>query len=135
MFVDTSAYYALTDAGESRHVDAKALIGQFVTVNVRLFTTNFVLAETHALLLHRVGRVLARLVLDEILRSSTTTVRISARDEAAGWTIIQRYHDKDFSFTDATSFAVMDRLHITHAFTFDSDFVSYGVPCLPSPRL
>ena len=37
-----------------------------------------------------------------------------------------KYQDKDFSLTDAISFAVMERLQITQAFTFDRHFAQYG---------
>lgn len=35
-------------------------------------------------------------------------------------------NDKDFSFTDATTFSVMDRLEIGTAFSFDHNFIQYG---------
>jgi hypothetical protein len=44
------------------------------------------------------------------------------------WQIIEAYKDKDFTFTDATSFALMGQLDITSAFAFhfDRDFSQYG---------
>jgi predicted nucleic acid-binding protein len=38
----------------------------------------------------------------------------------------QRYRDKEFSFTDRTSFALMERMRITTAFAFDIHFRQYG---------
>ncbi len=47
-------------------------------------------------------------------------------DEARAFVLLAQYADKDFSFTDPTSFAVMERLGITLAFSFDQDFVRAG---------
>ena len=44
--------------------------------------------------------------------------------------IIERYQDKEFSLTDATSFAVMERLGIEAAFAFDADFRQFGLTVL-----
>jgi predicted nucleic acid-binding protein len=54
-------------------------------------------------------------------------VRVTPEDEAKAREITYRYDDKDFSLTDATSFAVMERLGIRAAFTFDRDFRQYGL--------
>ena len=39
-------------------------------------------------------------------------LRITEHDEQRPWDIFVRYDDKKFSFTDCTSFALMERLHI-----------------------
>jgi predicted nucleic acid-binding protein len=100
---------------------------QLVAERRRLFTTNFILAELHALLLTRANRHLAATVLREIDTSQVTTiVRVSTRDERRARAIIHQYDDKDFSLTDATSFAVMERLRMTHALAYDENFAQYG---------
>jgi predicted nucleic acid-binding protein len=46
--------------------------------------------------------------------------------------LFYQYGDKDFSFTDAISFGVMERLGIHVAFTFDRHFRQYGfIPATP----
>jgi predicted nucleic acid-binding protein len=60
------------------------------------------------------------------VKGATTVVRVSAADERRAWEIVRLYRDKDFSMTDATSFAVLERLHIGSALTFDSDFEQAG---------
>jgi len=57
-------------------------------------------------------------------------VRARAADEVRARHIIYQYDDKAFSMTDAISFAVMERLHITRAFTFDRHFAQYGFTVL-----
>jgi hypothetical protein len=42
--------------------------------------------------------------------------------EDAAFAIFKRYHDKGFSFTDCTSFAVMKALKLRKAFAFDRHF-------------
>jgi predicted nucleic acid-binding protein len=59
-----------------------------VEERVRLFTTNFVVAETHALVLARRERAIALRVLQEIDRSTIALVRVSARDEQRARQII-----------------------------------------------
>lgn len=129
-FIDTSAYFALTDASDGKHHESLSIVGWLADQHIRLFTTNFILAETHALILSRVGSDIARRVLFDIDRSSTTIVRVSQRDEQHAREILTRYTDKSFSLTDATSFAVMERLRIRHAFSFDDDFSQYGLTVL-----
>jgi uncharacterized protein len=130
LFMDTSAYYALADARDANHGTAKQVRDGLIGERARLFTTNFVLAETHALVLSRLGREIALRVIDGIERSTTTVVRASARDEARARSILRQYDDKDFSLTDAMSFAVMERLRITRAFSFDAHFAQYGLDVL-----
>lgn len=127
VLVDTSAYYALADRKDSLHRTAVTIATRLAEERARLFTTNFILAETHALLLHRLGRALAAQILADLRRSSVTIVRPTARDEERAWAIIERFDDKDFSFTDAASFIVMERLRMDAAFAFDRDFARYGL--------
>jgi len=136
VLIDTSAYYALADPQDAHHSAAAVIIERLARESsVRIFTTNFIIAETHALLLARRGRAVARRVLLEIDQSATTVVRVSTADESHAREIIFRYEDKDFSLTDALSFTVMERFHMNQAFTFDRSFAQYGLAVLPVDRL
>lgn len=127
ILVDASAYFALAAADDVHHHRAVAVID---ARRGRLFTTNFVVAETHALMVSRLGRAIARRFLDEIDASATVVVRVSAVDERRARAIIRAHADKDYTLTDATSFAVMERLRIGEAFTFDRHFAQYGFAVL-----
>ena len=134
IFLDTSAYFALTDSQDTNHAKAKALATWFAQERWRLFTTNLILAETHALFLSRLGREIALKALREIDRSATTIVRATIADEHKAREILEKYHDKDFSLCDAISFGVMERLDISSAFAFDQHFAQYGFTVLLPPQ-
>jgi predicted nucleic acid-binding protein len=58
-------------------------------------------------------------------------LRIERPHEERAWVIFKRYADKDFGFLDCTSFAVMETLGITEAFSFDRHFRQFGFQTLP----
>ncbi len=129
-FVDTSAYFALLDQDDANHAQALAISRRLIAEGWRLFTTSFVLAETHALLLNRLSQALATRFLREMEHGPTTLVWVTPADVERAKAIIYQYDDKDFSLTDATSFAVMERLRVPSAFTFDRHFAQYGFTIL-----
>jgi len=131
-FVDTSAYFALIAPQDANYQEAVAIATRLANQRWRLFTTNYILAETHALLLARLGRNVAATFLREIDRSSTRIIRATASDERWAQEIIEQYTDKDFSLADAISFSVMERFNIRSAFTFDQHFTQYGFVMLGS---
>jgi len=134
-FGDTGGYAALLNRRDQRHADATALYARLRTEHWRLFTTNFILAETHALLLAKADRRLARQALATIQASAATTIiRVSAADEVRAVAILDQYVDKSWSYTDCTSFAVMERLGIAVAFSFDRNFSQYGWTVLSASR-
>jgi predicted nucleic acid-binding protein len=127
VFIDTSAYYAAINYRDADHEPAARWMQGLVEARHRLVTTNFVLAELHALAPTRLDRRAAAQVLATVDSSPLTTiVRVAARDERRARQIISNYTDKDFSLTDATSFAVMERLRIPQAFTLDKNFSQFG---------
>lgn len=130
ILVDSSAYFALLDGDDSYHSQALAIQNRLIAEGWRLFTTSFVLAETHALLLNRLSQQIATAFLRDLEQGTTTLVWVTRADVQRAKAIIYQYDDKDFSLTDATSFAVMERLRIPYAFTFDHHFTQYGLTVL-----
>lgn len=125
LFVDTSGFYALANLDDPYHTDASAVLER-AAESLVLFTTNFVLAEAHALFLARRGRHTALDFLRRLEAGRIVIERVSAADEAEALAIIEQFDDKDCSFTDATSFAVMRRAGTTTALTSDRNFVQFG---------
>jgi predicted nucleic acid-binding protein len=127
VFADTSGLFALAVHRDQRYEAAQELQRAFITTRTQLLTTNFVLAELHALMLSRVGAKETNELLFAVDRSRTLIVRANEGDEARAREIIRQYGDHGYSLTDATSFAVMDRLDLRRAFTFDDHFTRYGI--------
>jgi uncharacterized protein len=46
--------------------------------------------------------------------------------EADAWRWLQRHDERDYSFVDATSFALMRRRRLREALAFDGDFSAAG---------
>ena len=126
-FVDTSAWYPLVVAKHPDHAQLGSALRGLIRNHRRLVTTNLVVAETHALLLRRVGRAPALTFLQTVGESPNIVVRSSRELEAAAerdW--LARYDDQDFSFADAVSFAVMAERGIREALTLDHHFAVAG---------
>jgi len=124
--VDSGATLALADSDDKHHADAVAIQHNLVTAHARLYTTNFLVDETYTLILARMGYRFAVQFLTDDRDGTITIVRIAAADEQRAEQILRQYDDKRFSYTDATSFAVMERLGIDAAFSFDRNFIEHG---------
>ena len=126
VFVDTSGFFAAGNEADSHFGAAQGILRSAAAARTLLVTTTYVVAETHALFLTKSGYRAATRFLGDVDRGTLSVLHPTAEDEAAARVIIYRYTDKLFSLTDAISFAVMDRLGIATAFSFDRDFERYG---------
>jgi len=129
VFVDTSAWYALADRKDPDHASAAQALGRW---SGRLVTSNFVLDESATLIRFRLGLAAARTFGETLLDGSAARlVSITRRDERRAWEIFTGFRDQSFSYTDCTSFALMERLKLEAAVALDQDFRAFGVECLP----
>ncbi len=128
VFVDTSAFFALTVVEDQSHIHTRELFAQAYRESWSLVTTNAVVVETHALILNRArpGREKALEFLEAIGADAYRVVRVRKTDEDKAIALIRAHRDKLYSLCDALSFAVMERLRIREAISFDQDFRSYG---------
>jgi predicted nucleic acid-binding protein len=129
-FIDTSACFALIDPGDANRTHAEATLARLEGARAPGCTTNFVLAEFHALVLARLGHRVARRALAALDDGQIGIVRVTLSDERAARDIVAEYEDKAFSLTDAMSFAVMRRLNLSRAFAYDRHFVQFGFALL-----
>lgn len=126
VFVDSATFFALADTRDGNHPLAVATAQRLAREGNDLYTTNFVVAETHGLLLNRLDRDTAQRTLDRIYAGSLRIVRATERDETRAREIIHQSQDKEYSLVDAISFAVMERLHIRRAWSYDHHFDQFG---------
>ncbi|MGB9805082.1 type II toxin-antitoxin system VapC family toxin, partial [Desulfofundulus sp.] len=120
IMVDTSAIYALLDRSDNMHQQAVSILKELSTQGVEVVITNFIVAECHALLVSRLSPEIARAWLKGLC---WPVERVNEEDENRAREIIFTYSDKSFSYTGATTFAVMERLGATRAFAFDRHFI------------
>jgi uncharacterized protein len=124
IFVDTGAWYALADRSDRHHETAAAFYLAQVG-RAPFVTSSLVLSETFTLLSARLGRAAAPRFWDALREARIDVVPVDAADLEAAWRLAQAFPDQDFSVTDCTSFAVMERLGIGDAFAFDTHFLVY----------
>lgn len=125
VFIDTSAFIAIRARDDANHKKACAFLDIIKERRLRLHTTNFILDEvyTYFCRVHEVAVEMAELIKNNPI---ITLHRVAVDDEDRAWQILKDFADKDFSYTDATSFAVMKRLEIRTAFSLDEHFEQYG---------
>jgi uncharacterized protein len=125
IFVDTSFWVALRNRRDARHDEALALLERHSAMP--LVTSNQVRGETWTFLRRRSGHGAAVDFLDAVERSPRLAV-VSADDaietEALRW--LRRHDEREYSFVDATSFALMRARRIREALAFDGDFAAAG---------
>ncbi len=136
IFIDTSAWDALADKVDKNH--AKAL--QFrdeIAGECKLVTSNYILDELYTLLLMNIGFQptvnykdnLDILIAEHLLNVIWIDQYIAKR----GWDVFEQYNvDKQWSFTDCTSYVVMKDFGITEVFAFDHHFEQMGFILMPS---
>lgn len=135
VFVDTGGWMACADSADPLYRRSCAARDAALEAGQLLVTTDFVVDETLTLIRFRLGLDAAETwwrQVDESRRVRWEHVD-GERFERARQLFFQ-YRDKDFSFTDCTSFAVMRELRLTHSLTTDSHFRQMGFHILPAPR-
>lgn len=123
-FVDTSFWVALFFARDNHHADARVLWDQR---RGALLTTNHILGETWTFLRRRRSHTDALRAVEAIRASrSVSLIRVRQDIEDDAWDWLRRHDDREYSFVDASSFAVMHRRRLRDAFAFDGDFTAAG---------
>jgi uncharacterized protein len=125
IFVDSSFWIAVSFRRDADHEEALEAFQKHASYS--LVTSNHVSGETWTFVNRRYGRSSAVQVIDRIRRASRLRVEhVSSRLEEEAWTWLRTRDEREYSFVDATSFALMRKLRIQEALAFDGDFAAAG---------
>ncbi|MEW8958782.1 MAG: PIN domain-containing protein [Moorella sp. (in: firmicutes)] len=131
-FVDTSGWCAVYDRSDDNHGKALSFWQKIASTAGTLYTSDYVMDETLTLLRVRTGHTSAVEFGRLILASKVVKiVPVSASRWKKAWELFIKFGDKDFSFTDCTSFIIMQELHLREVLGFDHHFRQMGFILLP----
>ena len=130
IFIDTSAFLAVLNANDGFHEQARQTWDEILSSDAILFSSNYVILETTALLQHRFGIEAVRLFENDIL----PVIEIVWLDETVhkqGMSALLIANRRDLSLVDCTSFEIMRQSGLEAVFTFDPHFGEQGFMLIP----
>lgn len=132
LFVDTAGWMACADGADPAHGKTVAARDLWLENGGLFVTSDYVADETLTLLRIRLGIDAAEAWWQQVDGSSRVRweyVSPARADKARA--LFFRYRDKDFSFTDCTSFILMRELKLREALTPDRHFLQVGFGIKP----
>ena len=132
IFVDTSALIAFLDADQPRHAEVIDTWDRAVADEKALFTSNYVLVESFALVQRRLGLEALRALAD-VLVPMLRVLWIDEELHAAAVASLFTAGRRKLSLVDCTSFELMRRHGLAEALALDDDFARQGFRRLPAP--
>ncbi|HUP48048.1 MAG TPA: PIN domain-containing protein [Thermoanaerobaculia bacterium] len=129
-FVDTSAVYALLDAGDRHHRRAAVTMRDLLDRVELLVTTNYVVVELLSLVQSRLGMAAVRATHDDLL-ALMAVLWIDEEIHARAVSVFLAAGRRNLSFVDCTSLEVMRARGLRTAFAFDRDFSREGFSTIP----
>ena len=132
LFVDTAGWVACADAADPAHKQSAATRDRCLEQGGLLVTTAYITDETLTFIRLRLGLDAAETWWRQVEGSARVRwefVSLDRAEKARG--LFFRYRDKDFSFTDCTSFVVMRELKLREALTTDRHFEQAGFAAQP----
>src|SRR3970282_203063 len=134
IFIDTAAFLAVLNANDLYHQPARQTWDEILSSDSSLFSSNYVILETIALLQHRFGIEALRLFESDIL----PVVEIAWVDETIhkqGMSALLAAKPRNLSLVDCTSFEIMRLFGLAGIFTFDLHFGEQGFKVIPEGNL
>jgi predicted nucleic acid-binding protein len=125
IFVDTSFLVALLDEDDERSTTAGGLWRRAAAARSTVFTTNYVVLESCAVLQRRLGIHAVRRLTREIL-APIQVEWVSRTDHGRAVDALTTAARRELSLVDCASFEVMRRLDVSECLAFDRHFDEQG---------
>jgi len=124
IFLDTSGIFSWINGRDPHH---ELMLSFPRQRGVRLIVTDYIIDEACALFIARKISHRRDDLLGLVRHSKIVEMEWIGKETFwQAWDWLQKFRDQPFSFTDCTSFVVMDRLGLTEAATNDSHFKTAG---------
>ena len=135
-FVDTSFFVARFNRRDRNHRLASSFLGSQREPDAdvfRLVLSDYVFDETVTTLRFQSRRHDVAVTAGKAILESKAFDRVSVEASVfeAAWSLFLERPDKRWSFTDCTSFVLMENLDLRKALAFDRNFVEAGFAVIP----
>jgi uncharacterized protein len=136
VFVDSWGWLGISNRRDPWYPQASRGYLRLRTQQTPLVTTNAVLYEVYENCRRRFGQAAPGeflAVVEQAVAAEELTIVYTDRNmEQCAWGLYRKLADQDVSFTDCLSFAVMQQLGLTTAFTGDRHFTLLGFDTIPT---
>ncbi|ALV63769.1 hypothetical protein ADU37_CDS20700 [Thermococcus sp. 2319x1] len=124
---------ALASRTDRNHKEAKEFFEKSIRSGIKFVVGRPVLVEFLNGVSKRVNKKTAIQLYKSYAKSRVVIIEKEREEDwEKAWEIFEKYeHQNDMDVVDCLSFAIMERLKIKEAFTFDRDFEVYGFKRLP----
>ncbi|MBI5398988.1 PIN domain-containing protein [Candidatus Saganbacteria bacterium] len=125
IFIDTGIFCAIANSKDVKNEEVKYALEALAEKGNVFYTSDYVLDETYTLIRSRVNHSAATKFMEEFKSSGINVKRISEEIEELAKKIFIKYKDQEFSFTDCTSFSIIETHKIKGVLSLDKDFRHY----------
>jgi predicted nucleic acid-binding protein len=133
IFIDAAAFLAVLNANDQNHPAAKIAWTEILSADSNLFSCNYVILETTALLQHRSGIDALRMFESDIL-PVVDIIWVDETIHKQGMSAVQVADRRNLSLVDCTSFEIIRHFGVDEVFTFDPHFREQGFKVIPEGK-
>lgn len=126
VFVDSNVFISIWDKDNINHKIAVIKSRDLEKIGESIVISNIIVYEVASVLAMRVSKLTSLDFLKNVEKSQIEVVLISDQLDKLAREIFKKIKDKNVSFFDCTSFAIVERHKIDKVFSFDKDFRKFG---------